>query len=188
MHAAFSLIFLFLTNFGHAQPAPGGDTITAEFSFGTGFMLCLHTAKPPPLETAFDCSSALPVLENTTVIMTPQKTAKVGWYLYSGSMKGVITFKKFRVNYEMLISLASADGQKYAFVDGSMIDNVNNRVIYFRATADETFQNMSYMTSYGAPIYYSSGGEKDEFVPMISFGKPNSPGVIPTQFPFPARL
>lgn len=188
MHAALSLIFLFFANFSHAQPTPGGDTITAEFSFGNGFMLCAHTAKLPPLETAFDCSSALPVLENVTVVMMPQKTAQVGWYLYSGSMKGVITFRKFRVNYEMLVSLASYDGKKYAFIDGSMIDNVNTRVIYFRAAAEGSFQNLSYMTSYGAPIYYAVGSEKDEFVPMISFGKPNPHGAAPTKFPFPARL
>ena len=163
------LVALVFCAWGSLAHTDTSDTIVVEFSRGDGFMLCADTPKLPPLEAAFDCPSAIPILQNEKVILTKQKTAKPEWYLYSGTYHGTIDYKKFHVTYELLLSLTSADGQKNAYVEGRMIDNVTRKPIYFRSTAEESFANLTVTTIYGPPIPYLINKEKDAFIPLISF-------------------
>lgn len=172
MHRWIGVLAIMISSAAMAQQPT--DKITVTLGLGTGYMLCEHFATPPPLETAFDCSQLQPTIENFQVDLLPQKTAKPEWLMYSGTVKGTIRFQNFTAKYELLISLVSADGQKVATVAGSMIDNVNKKVVYFRGTAPERFENMSYMVTYGTPVYYTSGGEKSDFIPVLAFGKPRA--------------
>ncbi|MGE0526925.1 MAG: hypothetical protein AB7G93_21240 [Bdellovibrionales bacterium] len=154
-----------------AAPAAPTASETAEFAMVTGFMLCPHATKPPPLEEAFICSGVQDYIDRVEVPLTPQPVSKPGWKLYSGRHTGTIDFNDFHVTYELLVSLASGDGEKYGFIDGRMIDNVNRRSTYFRIAVNAGFEEMNYVTSYGAPVTYSESGKKSDFIPQIVIAK-----------------
>jgi hypothetical protein len=157
-----------------AMEVKGEDVEMAEFSMATGYMLCPERNSLPPLEEAFYCSGVLDYTDSVVVKMPSQPVANPAWKLYSGTYTGTIEFENYKVNYELLISLTSADGKKYGFVDGRMTDNINKNTTYFRVAIDEGLDQLNYVTSYGTPIAYTYSGKKIMFMPQIVIAKKNA--------------
>jgi hypothetical protein len=152
----------------------GVDTETAEFAIGLGYQLCGNDPMPP-LDMAFYCPSAEPDIQNVKVVMTAQKAAQPGWFFYEGSYTTTIENFHIKATVELSVQFSSADGKKYAYIDGRIINDHGKKPIYFRIAADDSFDNLGYLTYYGEQVSFKSGKDTLYFAPHLVIRKKIQP-------------
>ena len=157
----------------NVPPINPNENMDAAFSIGFGYQLCRQREVLPPLETAFICPGVVPVLRNVNVTLTPQKTAKPEWKLWSGSVKNEIEALGVTFEYELLVSHAIVDGKTLSFVDGRITDNKLKQASYFRITAYGGFDQLDSTHNYSRPVEVKASRTDDmlDLSAVITVGK-----------------